>query len=384
MKDLRIAWLLTSAFYYWHPMLSCLTRLFPNTVAFAANWQGYAPGFEDSFAVEVVGERQVVALTRSETSYGNNFTYLPLNVVSHLFRFRPEVIFSNSFGIWTLLALLLKPLGRWRVVIAYEGSSPGVDYRNSPARLALRRAMVWAADACITNSHAGKDYLLEVLKAPTHQVFCHPYEIPSSEALLESAKTIPPSLPPLKHPVFLFVGSLNRRKGIDLLLKACAELRKQGRTDYTLLVLGDGPQRSELEVFSQRQGLKNCVTWAGRVDYGDLGAYFQQADVFILPTLEDTWGMVVLEAMAMGKAILCSQFAGASELVTDGDNGYVFDPKDIQATVAVMQRFIENPDLANSMGPRSAQIMTHYTPEEAANFHARVIAQIVPPTGGEA
>jgi glycosyltransferase involved in cell wall biosynthesis len=377
MQNLRIAWLLTSAFYYWHPMLSCLTRLFPQTTAFAANWRGYAPGFEDSFAIEVVGERKIISLSKSETSYGSNFTYLPLNIVNHLLRFRPDVIFSNSFGVWTILALLAKPIGRWRVVLAYEGSSPDVDYRNSPARLALRRGMVRAADACITNSHAGKSYLIDLLKAPAQKVFLHPYEVPSAKALRESAAAIEVAKLTLQPPTFLFVGSVNPRKGLHLLLKACTLLQQQGIDRYTILVVGEGPQRQELEEFCRQHGLTDRVQWTGRVDYGSLGAYFRQADVFILPTLEDTWGMVVLEAMAMGKAIVCSQFAGAAELVSDGENGYVFNPNDAEATAATLRRFIEDSTLSDRMGQKSDQIMARYTPESAAKFLAEVAEFVV-------
>ncbi|MBW4518516.1 MAG: glycosyltransferase family 4 protein [Scytolyngbya sp. HA4215-MV1] len=381
MKDLRIAWLLTSAFYYWHPMLSCLTQLFPQTTAFAANWRGYAPGFEDSFVVDVVGERKVVSLTKSETSYGSNFTYLPLTIVSHLLRFKPDVIFSNSFGVWTILALLFKPVGHWQVVLAYEGSSPGVDYRSSPARLAVRRMMVQASDACITNSHAGKTYLIDILKASSQKVFLHPYEVPSGAALLKSAKIAQVQPLEVKHPTFIFVGSVNPRKGLNLLLKACVLLQQQGCDRYTLLIVGDGEQRSELEQFCQQYHLTPYVQWVGRVDYNALGAYFQQADVFVLPTLEDTWGMVVLEAMAMGKAILCSKFAGAAELVIDGENGYVFDPNDAQATSTALQAFINDATLSDRMGQASEKIMTQYTPEAAAEFLATVAAFVRQPQG---
>jgi glycosyltransferase involved in cell wall biosynthesis len=379
MKNLRIAWLLTSAFYYWHPMLSCLTQLFPQTTAFAANWRGYAPGFEDSFTVDVVGKRKIVSLTQSETSYGSNFTYLPLNIVSHLLQFKPDVVFSNSFGMWTILALLFKPVGRWRLVLAYEGSSPGVDYRNSPARLAIRRIMVQASDACITNSHAGKTYLMDILNAPEEKVFLHPYEVPSAIALSNSAETATLEPLDLQSPTFIFVGSVNPRKGLRLLLEACALLHQEGCDSYTLLVVGEGSQRQELEKFCQHHELMACVKWVGNVDYSVLGAYFQQADVFVLPTLEDTWGMVVLEAMAMGKTILCSKFAGASELISNEENGYIIDPHDTLAVAATLRRFIEDPTLSSRMGQHSMEIMAKYTPEAAAEFLARVVKFVSQP-----
>lgn len=381
MSNLRIAWLLTSAFYYWHPMLNCLARLMPETTAFVANWRGYAPGYEDSFAIDIVGERRVISLIRSETSYGSNFTHMPLNIINRLLQFKPTVIFSNSFGVWTLLALLSKWVGGWRVIIAYEGSSPGVDYLHSPIRLALRRLMVGMADACITNSKAGMVYLTNILRASPAQVFLHPYEVPAANAMVHASGEAQLAELPHQRPIFLFVGSLNRRKGVDLLLNACAYLKQQGCTDYTLWIVGDGPQRQELESFCDREGLTDCVKWVGRVDYGDLGAYFQQADVFVLPTLEDTWGMVVLEAMVMGKAVLCSKFAGAAELVTTEENGFVVDPQVKEEIASAMGRFIAEPGLSDLMGERSAQIMMQYTPEAAAEFMVQVATFVLQPAG---
>jgi glycosyltransferase involved in cell wall biosynthesis len=367
MESPRIAWLLTSGFYYWHPMLCQLTQLFPDTLALTAKWRGYAPGYEDTFKIEVVGERKIVALTKSETSYGSNFTYLPLGVVKSLLRFRPTVIFSNAFGLWTLLALLFKPLGRWKVVIAYEGSSPGVDYRNSPPRLALRRMMVQAADACISNSQAGKAYLIEYLKANASEVFVQPYEVPAADSLAETA-TSPAAIGQARKPIFLYVGSLIPRKGLQFLLDACAELQQQGIESYTLLIVGDGTQRQDLEQFCQQQNITDRVQWIGRVDYGDLGAFFKNADVFILPTLEDTWGVVVSEAMVLSTPVLCSQLAGASELIQDGENGYCFNPQEAGKLATLMRQFIDDSSLADRLGQQAAQSMQANSPEEAAKF----------------
>ncbi len=371
IETFRIAWLLTSAFYYWQPTMSSLTKLFPQTTVFTSRWHGFASGLENSFKVEVVGERKIIAITKDSKSYGNNFTYLPLNIVGRLLKFKPDIIFSNSFGMWTLLALLFKPLGQWRVVIAYEGSSPGVDYRNSALRLALRQVMVKASDACITNSHAGKTYLTEILKAKSERVFVHPYEVPAANPAKKITE-VKSDIAGLKRPIFLFVGGIIPRKGLHLLLQACTVLKKQGCSDYTLLVVGDGSQQEELQNYCQQSDLTDSVKWMGRVDYDSVRAYFDRADVFVLPTLEDTWGMVVLEAMVAGKPILCSKWAGASELVIDGENGYCFDPYETEHLAELMGRFLNNPELTISMGQKSQELMANYTPEIASQFLSKV------------
>ncbi len=371
MDNTRIAWLLTSAFYYWQPTMNRLTKLYPQTTVFTSRWHGFSPGLENSFKIEIVGQRKIIALTKSSTGYGNNFTYLPLNIIGKLLQFKPHVIFSNSFGIWTLLVLLFKLLGKWKVVIAYEGSSPSVDYRNSAVRLALRRAMVKAADACITNSNAGKTYLTEILQAKADRVFVHPYEVPAVSTL--SGSQLEGELNySLERPIFLVVGSIIPRKGLPNLLQACSLLQQQGYRQYTLLIVGDGHQREELEHFCQENNLSVSIRWTGRVDYKNLGAYFRHADVFVSPTLEDTWGVVLLEAMALGKPVLCSKLAGASELVQEGENGYCFDPYEPQQLADLMSLFFKTPELTISMGQKSKELMANYTPEMAAQFLSKV------------
>lgn len=371
MSKLRIAWLLPTSFFYWQPSLSKLTELFPETTVFASFWPGHAQGFKNHIKVRLVRANDNQN-TLSTPIYNKNIKILPLSIISELFQLKPNIVFANSFGFWTILALLFKFWGNWRVIIAYEGSSPSVDYRNSPARLLVRRIMIWLADACITNSQAGKAYLIEVLGAKKERVFAQPYEVPNSINLLEQSEVIELEQLHLKKPIFLFIGHIVPRKGLHLLLQACAILQKQGFDNYTLLLVGDGPQREELEAYSKSYGLVERIQWAGRVEYGRLGAYFRKADVFVLPTLEDTWGVVVQEAMIMNKPVLCSQRAGAAELITDGENGYVFDPQQPEKLAEIMRQFINNPNLSHVMGEKSQQAIANLTPTVAGNFLAQV------------
>ncbi|MBF2067335.1 MAG: glycosyltransferase family 4 protein [Calothrix sp. C42_A2020_038] len=370
MNDLRIAWLLPVSFFYWQPSLSRLTELFPQTTVFAAYWPGLAQGFENHVKVKLVGDNSN-GRVKGTPNYNKTIDSLPLSIVPELLKFKPNIIFSNSFGVWTILALLFKFLGNWRVIIAYEGSSPTVDYRNSPARLLVRKIMVKLADSYITNSQAGKKYLIEVLGASKERVFAQPYEVPNCVALLEKSE-VNEAEQQLAKPVFMFIGHIVPRKGLQFLLQACVILKQQGYENYTLLLVGDGPQRQELEAFSESHGLVERIQWVGRVEYGRLGAYFRSSDVFVLPTLEDTWGVVVQEAMIMGKPVLCSERAGANELISQGENGYVFDPEKPEQLAEIMRKFIDNPNLSDVMGKKSEQAMANITPVAAGNFLAQV------------
>lgn len=379
LSHLRVAWLLPSMArgFYLQPVLREFTKIFPETVGFTGVWPGFAKGCEGCFKVKAVGKTRFVEIHKTTTGYSTGIVLPSLRIIRPLVKFEPRVIFSNTFTLWTALSLLLKLWKRWKVVVVYSGSSPSVDARKSRVRLFIRRVMAHQVDAFITNSQAGRTYLTKALRAEASRVFARPYQIPDAGALLEPRQHPEPCFSNMRRPVFLFVGWTIPRKGLHLLLEAYSILQTEGYRDYTLLIVGDGSQRGELERSIKNQGLKARVRWAGWVDYGKLGAYFEDADVFVFPTLEDVWGMVVMEAMLFGKPVLCSKWTGAAEMVVDGENGYVFDPYRPEKLAVLMKRFIDNPSLIRSMGERSKQIIAPYTPELSAKHLAEVVEYVV-------
>jgi glycosyltransferase involved in cell wall biosynthesis len=361
---------------YWQPVLLRLRKIYQHTILYTGRlWPDYDPTTPGSEVFKLVGETKPLATVQVPTGYDRAFIAASPAIIFHLLQFKPDVVFASSYSIWTVFALLLKPLCGWRVVIAYEGSSPNVDFRDSKFRTFCRKFMSKFSDTFITNSHRGKDYLVNILGIHPQNVFARPYMVPHSAALLE--KSTPAPAPDSTQPiVFLYVGRLESRKGIQYLLESCALLQQQGQA-FKLQIIGTGIQRESLEAFAAQQGFAHCVEWLGWVDYGNLGQYFKNADVFVFPTLEDTWGMVVLEAMVFGKPILCSKWAGASELVQIGENGNVFDPYEPQQLAGMMSELIHHPNLIPQMGEKSKELMVTHTPQDAAQFFADITSYVL-------
>jgi glycosyltransferase involved in cell wall biosynthesis len=362
--------------YYWQPLYSEFTRLFSNTVIFTGNWPGYLRGYEDSFTVQQLGSSKFVLLRRTENGAAIGFTRAPASILPALRRFRPSVIFTSSFNIWTLYALIYRSFSRCRVVVEWEGTSPAIAYLESPIRLRLRRTLARFVDTVVTNSHAGERYLRDVLRIPESKILRHPYEVPEPGALcLDRAAESPFNLTP--RPVFLFVGRLITLKGWRYLLEAAAQLVERGMDSFSVVFAGDGEQRLDLLRMVAALRLESIVHLMGQVGYEDLGALFLASDVFVLPTLEDVWGMVVLEAMAFGKPILCSQYAGAKEMVEHGMNGYVFDPRNQGELAEYMARFIQQPGLIAEFGQKSKEIIAPYTPAYAAKVLESLVLRLL-------
>lgn len=365
----RVAWLFPSLRKgnYWHPIFRDFTRQFPHTRIYTGLWPGFSPGLEGSFQVEVVGKTEF-------GDYGSRYTYASPAIVGQLQRFRPQVVFASGFSIWTLLALLLKPLYGWRVVILMDGSSPSIDFLNSRLRLLARRLMARFTDGFCANSRAAQTYLIRTLRVSPDRIDCAPYLVPDRAAMLATADRPSPSQTP-DQPTFLFVGELIERKGLPALLEACALLQRQGYTRYRVLIVGDGPQRQAWEALAQQQGIADRLQWLGWVEYGQLGLYFQQADGFIFPTLEDVWGMVLLEAMLFGQPVLCSCWAGAQELVVDGRNGYRFDPHQPEQLARLMAYWIDHPETMTAMGQQALQSIAPLTPAAAVQGFAQMVGR---------
>jgi glycosyltransferase involved in cell wall biosynthesis len=371
MSDLRIAYLFPTlqTGNYWHPVFKEFTKIFQATTIYTGFWAGFSPGFEDTFTVQVVGETKFLEVKATD-GYGHGIIRVSPRIIGYLHHFKPQAIFTSGFSLWTLFVLLVKPLYRWKVVIICDGSSPNVDYRDSKIRTWIRSWMVSFAEACVTNTQAGKSYLVDILKARESCVFHQPYQVPDAGALLKRSSRSEAIAPQAQRPIFLFVGQVIQRKGLHLLLEACVILKSWGYQNYTLQVIGQGDLREELEAFGQQHSLP--VDWIGWVDYGNIGIYFESADVFVLPTLEDTWGMVVLESMVFDKPVLCSKWAGASEMVIHGENGLLFDPHQPEAIARAMRELIDHPQKIVAMGQKSQELIANYTPTTAAQFLAKV------------
>lgn len=378
MNKRRIAWLYPTSglAFYLQPVLREFTKVFPETAFFTGKWPGYVPGCEDSFEVVVVGKSRFIPLVKTKTGYARGITLVSFKIIPALLDYRPDIIFVNAFSLWTLLVVLLKFIKKWRVVLIYSGSSPNVDMVDSKLRVLLRRILARFIDAAITNSQTGKKYLTETLGIDVKKVFAAPYQMPDKQALLqgiERQKECDQKIDGLAHPIFLFIGQTIYRKGISSLIEACSILESQGESNYTVLVIGDGVQRSELEEQAEKRGLKNHIKWLGWVEYGGLGYFFEKSDVFIFPTLEDIWGMVVLEAMLFEKPIICSKWAGALELLEEGKNGFLIDPYKPEELAKYMKTFIANPDKIDAMGSKSAEFIAEHNPKSIAERLNKVV-----------
>ena len=142
----------------------------------------------------------------------------------------------------------------------------------------------------------------------------------------------------------------------------------EGEVPWGLVLLGDGPLKSDLCRLISDLGLQDSVLLPGFKQYPDLPAYYAQAGVFIHASTTEQWGLVVNEAMASGLPVLVSNRCGcAADLVQEGRNGFTFDPYNIEEMAnAMMQAWSLEQGARSEMGAKSREIIANWGPERFA------------------
>jgi len=163
------------------------------------------------------------------------------------------------------------------------------------------------------------------------------------------------------------VGRLAHHKGQAFLIKALA-----GQTEAELLLVGDGPQREEFESLARECGVK--TTFVGKVDHYKVKEYLFDSDVFVLPSLNEGMSNAVLEAMACGMPIICTDVGGAEELVKG--NGFVVEKNSSSALRNAIQQYQQNPDLIQQHSHASLKLTREFSWERVAEQYYELYQQI--------
>lgn len=140
-------------------------------------------------------------------------------------------------------------------------------------------------------------------------------------------------LTPYSHvrPYILAIGRLVKQKGFDVLLRAFALTRHSGVHSHDLLLAGDGPERPHLARLASELALSDCVRFTGPVEHAEALRLFAGCAFFVLPSRHEPMGIVNLEAMAAGKAVIASRVGGVPELVDDERTGLLVPGDDAPA-----------------------------------------------------
>jgi glycosyltransferase involved in cell wall biosynthesis len=219
----------------------------------------------------------------------------------------------------------------------------GISETDYPAGLLLGRK-IEAADFVASVSYFGRAQAMRLV-TPDHWSKVHVVRcgLPLAE--------LPEHALPGAGKTLIAVGRLSPEKGQAGLLEAFAAMSR-GRDDLELVLVGDGPEADRLHALAVELEISNRVRFAGRLGEADTLGEIAKGDILILPSFMEGLPIVLMEAMAMGTAVIASRVAGIPELVDDGESGLLFTPSNWNALASCIRRLADDDALRAKLAER--------------------------------
>jgi poly(glycerol-phosphate) alpha-glucosyltransferase len=271
-----------------------------------------------------------------------------------------DLVVMNSLMSITAQRLMRGPLRHTPWI--FMGEKLGI--RTARWHEVLRGPLHRAAAIAAVGSWAEADYRA---RFPKPKCFNLPYYCDLTGFLSHQRHT------PGSDIVFLFCGQMIARKGVDVLLNAFARI-----PSGNLLLAGREAELASI-LATLPDSVRARVEYAGFQPPGALPALFARADVFVLPSRYDGWGVVVNQAIAAGLPVICSDQVGAGyDLVESGVNGVRFRASDVGSLHAAMIHFLNDPGRIEKYGDISRQKARNWTPEIGATKWVEAIHAVLP------
>lgn len=290
-------------------------------------------------------------LTAGKTAERTLFLYRGLG--RQLRQASPDLIIVSGYSPATLRCVLEKQF-RGIPYIIWSGSVPH-ERNTSWWRTAQRKFLIRQAAACVAYGSRARQYFLDMGAEPSSISIA--INTVDTTFFHEQTRAARAALPADRIFTFLYLGYLIPRKNVGRILEAAARLR-QRRTDFRILMVGDGISKPALEAQTEQLGLTGHVQFTGYQQKAALPRYLAESDVFLFQTDFDIWGLVLNETMAAGLPALVSPHAGAcDDLLEEGITGRSCNFEDIAGTSEQMEWMMTHPEQVKTMGAAAATLV---------------------------
>lgn len=285
------------------------------------------------------------------------------DVLSLLDRLSPDEVFIYEYSTPTAMLLMLGCLVK---KIPYVINCDGGFVVHNPVKDCVKKFFIGRARAYIAGGKHAKKYLMEFgARGRNINVInfssIHQLEIKNDLVTIREKEEIRCKLGIKEEYVVLMVGQMIYRKGIDVLLRACSKISSQ--CDVGVYIVGG---KATGKYLSMSHGMNN-VHFCEFVDNEALRQYYASADIFVLPTRDDVWGLVVNEAMAAGLPVITTNRCVAGlELIENGENGFIVPVEDSDMLAEKIDVLIGNSRLREVMGRNNLEKIRDYTIEGMA------------------
>lgn len=251
---------------------------------------------------------------------------------------RPEAIILGGYAYpayW--LALLYGKVSGCKLVL-WSGSTMESTRVNSPIVRAIRSWFIRAMNAYVSYGTKAAEFI--VAHGVDAKAISIGYNVGDVDFYSSASRIIEPKVdrPDHNHVTLVFVGQLIDRKGLHLAIPALASMEDR---NWTLLVVGTGPERNNLELLAREYGLPSNIKFMGFRQRDALARIYATADILLFPSTREPAGIVLSEALAAGVFTLASEYSGiAPDIIQPSRNGLFIDPLDKKQMVKVIEEAI--------------------------------------------
>jgi len=313
----------------------------------------------------------------------NDSEFLVLNNKESITKFKDELrninkydfVLVYDYSTFTAMKLMLKCIVK---KIPYVINCDGAFIKSHKIKAIIKRFFVSKATACLASGEHASLYFLNY-GAKEENIYFHKFSALHEEDILKSPvneiekESIRKKLGLENKKTVISIGQFIYRKGYDVLLSSWLNVNK----DYQLIIIGGGEKNEEYLEFINKNKLTNVII-LGFKDKSEVFEYYKASDLFVLPTREDVWGLVINEAMACGLPVITTDRCIAGlELVKDDENGYIVPIEDVEQLSEKISYVLGNDDLCEKMQINNIKKISKYTINNVVKSHISTFEKIL-------
>lgn len=306
--------------------------------------------------------------------WDKSINYIKLEIIKYIRKEKIDIAVAYEYS--TITSMLFMQVCIMKN-IPYLINCDGAFINRNIVKDKIKKHFISHSAACLANGRHAEKYFLYYGAKETN-IFTHEFSSLHESEILKTIisdkekSKIKKKLNLEDKITVISIGQFIDRKGFDVLIKAWKDISNE----YNLVLIGGGEKKQEYETQIKNLNLKN-IKIIDFMEKKELDDFYMASDLFVLPTREDVWGLVINEAMALGLPIITTDKCIAGlELVENDINGFIIPADDEIELVDKINMVLDNIDIKHKMGEASLEKIKLYTIEKCAQKHLSAFRKV--------
>lgn len=275
------------------------------------------------------------------------YIHIPFNIIIELNKINPDAVVAAEYNPTCMLTFFWCKIKKRKFISWSDGTLNSEKNINNIQNI-TRKIFCKNASSLIASSTKTKEAQI-YYGADIKKIFVSYLTVDINEYLYKKEN--------YNNKNILFVGNLITRKGIDLLLKSLQNVK----SEFVLNIVGDGIEKQNLIKLCKILRINDKVKFLGSKSGQELLDIYRSSDIFVIPSREDCFGLVITEAMCNSMPVISSKYAeGCYDLICDNENGFIVDPYDTNIFSKRLEELLDNKEKVQSMGKKSYEIVKNF------------------------